>query len=365
MASGVATRPLPDIEAYREKLTQFLWRTGLLMKPVFDAARRDPKRVIFAEGEEEVVLRALQTVVDDGLARPILVGRPAVVDMRIEKLGLRIRRGEHFDLTNPESDPRYWDYWTTYHAIMERRGVSPDVAKAVVRTRNTVIAALAVIRGDADAMIAGVIGRYRDSLQHVLEVIGLRPGGRVAASLGVLNTDDGVYFVCDTQVNPNPDAEDIAEITLMAADKVRMFGLEPRVALLSHSSFGSHDDANATRMRRALELLHAAAPELEVEGEMSAEMALDPDLRKRVFPNSRLGGPANLLVMPDQDAAHIAFNLSRMVSRGVTVGPILMGTARPAHVLTTSATVRRVVNMTAIAAVDAQRFEASQKEAAE
>jgi malate dehydrogenase (oxaloacetate-decarboxylating)(NADP+) len=364
MASGVATRPLADIDAYREKLSQFLWRTGLLMKPVFEAARRDPKRVIFAEGEEEVVLRALQTVVDDGLARPIVVGRPAVVDKRIEKLGLRIRRGEDFDLTNPESDPRYWDYWTTYHALMERRGVSPDVAKTVVRTRNTVIAAIAVIRGDADAMITGVIGRYRDKLQHVLDVIGLRAGGSVAAAMGVLTTHDGNIFVCDTQVNPNPNAEEIAEITLMAAEKVRMFGVEPRVALLSHSSFGSHDDENAARMKRALELIREAAPELEVEGEMTADMALDVEFRKRVFPNSRLRGPANLLVMPDLDAAHIAFNLSRMIGHGVTVGPILMGTARPAHILTASATVRRVVNMTAIAAVDAQRFEASQRERA-
>jgi malate dehydrogenase (oxaloacetate-decarboxylating)(NADP+) len=364
MASGVATRPLADIEAYREKLNQFLWRTGLLMKPVFEAARRDPMRVIFAEGEEEVVLRALQTVVDDGLAKPILIGRPSVVDMRIEKLGLRIKRGEDFDLTNPESDPRFWDYWSTYHALMERRGISPDVAKTVVRTRNTVIAALAVMRGDADAMITGVLGRYRDKLRHVLDVIGLRHGGSVAAAMGVLTTNDGNVFVADTQVNPNPTAEEIAEITLMAAEKVRMFGLEPRVALLSHSSFGSHDDDSAARMKRALELIREAAPELEVEGEMTADMALDAEYRTRVFPTSRLHGPANLLVMPDLDAAHIAFNLSRMVGHGVTVGPILMGTARPAHILTASATVRRVVNMTAIAAVDAQRFAARQREQA-
>ncbi len=363
MASGVATRPLEDIEAYREKLTQFLWRTGLLMKPVFDAARRDPKRVIFAEGEEEVVLRALQTVVDDGLAKPILIGRPAVIEKRIDKLGLRIRMHEDFDLINPESDPRYWDYWTTYHAIMERRGVSPDVAKSVVRTRNAVIAAVAVVRGDADALITGVIGRYRNKLTHVLDVIGLREGGNVAAAMGVLQTEAGAVFVCDTEVNPNPTAEEIAEITLMAADKVRMFGIEPRVALMSHSSFGSHDDADAQRMRNALALIREAAPGLEVEGEMSADMALDPDLRKRVFPNSRLQGPANLLVMPDLGAAHIAYNLARVASHGVTVGPILMGTARPAHILNASATVRRVVNMTAIAAVDAQLFEASQRNA--
>jgi malate dehydrogenase (oxaloacetate-decarboxylating)(NADP+) len=363
MTSGVATRPLADVAAYREKLTQFLWRTGLLMKPVFEAARRDPKRVIFAEGEEEVVLRALQTIVDDGLARPILIGRPAVVEKRIEKLGLRIRMGEDFELVNPEHDSRFWDYWTTYHALMERRGVSPDVAKTVVRTRNTVIASLAVLRGDADALIAGVIGRYRNKLAHVLDVIGLREGGKVAASLGALQTETGAYFICDTQVNANPSAEEIAEITLMAADKVRMFGIEPRVALLSHSTFGSHADADAERMRRALQLIRAAAPALEVEGEMAADIALNSELRKRVFPNSRLRGPANLLVMPDLGAAHIAYNLSREMSHSVTVGPILLGTARPAHILTASATPRRVVNMTAIAAVDAQMFEASQRNA--
>jgi malate dehydrogenase (oxaloacetate-decarboxylating)(NADP+) len=363
MDSGVATRPLEDIDAYREKLTQFLWRTGLLMKPVFEAARHDPKRVIFAEGEEEVVLRALQTVIDDGLAKPIVVGRPTVVEKRIEKLGLRIRLGEDFDLINPEQDSRYWDYWTTYHAIMERRGVSPDHAKAVVRTRNTVIAALAVVRGDADALIAGVVGRYRDKLQHVLDVIGLREGGSVAGALGALQTESGAVFVCDTEVNPNPTAEEIAEITMMAADKVRMFGIEPRVALLSHSTFGSHDDVAAARMREALALICAADPELEVEGEMSADVALDPELRSRIFPHSRLKGPANLLVMPDLGAAHIAYNLSRAASHGVTVGPILMGTARPAHILNASATVRRVVNMTAIAAVDAQMYEVNERKA--
>lgn len=357
MDSGVATRPLADIDAYVESLQQFFYRTGLLMKPVFDAARRDPKRVVFAEGEEPVVLRAVQTIVDEGLAKPILIGRPAVVEDRIEKLGLRIRIDEHFELTNPESDPRFWDYWTTYHAIMERRGVSPDNAKAIVRTRTSVIAALMVHRNEADALIAGVVGRYQEKLRNILDVIGLREGGSVAGSLGVLNTEDGAYFVCDTHVNPNPSAEEIAEITVMAAEVVRIFGIRPRVALLSHSSFGSHEDASAQKMKAALSLLHQRQPDLEADGEMPADMALSEPYRKLVFPNSRLRGPANLLVMPDLDSAHIAFNLARVVARGVSIGPVLMGAGRPAHVLTPSATARRIVNMTALAVVDAQIYE--------
>jgi len=362
MDSGVATRPFTDMDAYRERLRQFLWRTGLLMKPVFDAARINRKRVAFADGEEEVVLRAVQVLMDDQLVDPILIGRPAVIAQRVEKLGLRIRPGEEFEIVNPESDPRYWDYWTTYHSLLERRGVSPDSAKAIVRTHNSVIGSLMVHRGDADALLAGLIGEFQDTLRGVLDVIGLRPGGEVAGTLGVLATETGPYFICDTHVNPNPSAEQIAEITLMAADKVRLFGVEPRIALLSHSSFGSHDDPSARKMQRALEIIVAAQPELEVEGEMAADMALDVEYRKRVFPNSRLKGPANLLVMPDLDSAHIAFNLSRVISDSVTVGPILMGAARPAHVLTPSATVRRVVNMAAIAAVEAQLLDAERQE---
>ncbi len=362
MDSGVATRPLEDLGAYREKLGQFLWKTGLLMKPVFDAARRDIKRVVFAEGEEELVLKAIQTVIDDQLAQPILIGRPAVIKSRIEKLKLRIRPDEDFELVNPESDPRFWNYWTTYHALMERHGISPDTAKAIVRTRNSVIAALMVHLGDADALITGIVGRFRNKLQYIMDVIGIRPGGNVVGTLGVLNTDNGTYFICDTHVNPDPTAEQIAEIALMAAEKIRMFGIEPRIALLSHSSFGSHSDASATKMKRATDLIVEANPELEIEGEMPADMALNPEYRKKVFPNSRLRGPANLLVMPDLDSAHIAFNLSRVVSSGVTVGPILMGASKPAHVLTPSATVRRIVNMTAIAAVDAQMLEAGNRE---
>jgi malate dehydrogenase (oxaloacetate-decarboxylating)(NADP+) len=306
----------------------------------------------------------VQTIVDEGLAKPILIGRPSVVESRIEKLGLRLKINEHFELTNPESDPRFWDYWTTYHAIMERRGVSPDAAKAIVRTRTSVIAALMVHRKEADALIAGVVGRYQEKLRNILDVIGLREGGKVVGSLGVLNTEDGAYFICDTHVNPNPTAEEIAEITVMAAEVVKIFGIRPRVALLSHSSFGSHEDPSAVKMKEALALLHERVPDLEVDGEMPADMALSETYRKLVFPNSRLRGPANLLVMPDLDSAHIAFNLARVVAKGVSVGPVLMGAAKPVHVLTPSATVRRIVNMTALAVVDAQLHERKERAAA-
>ncbi len=354
MDSGAATRPIEDLEAYRERLMQYVFRTGLLMKPVFDAARKDPKRVVFAEGEEETVLRAVQTIVDDGLARPILVGRPAVVDMRIERAGLRIRAGEHFDLVNPESDPRFKDYWQTFHRITERRGVTPDSAKAIVRTRNTVIAAIMVYRNEADALICGVVGQYHKKLKYVTEVLGMREDCQTMGALSAMTNESGTYFVCDTHVNPDPTAEQIADLTLMAAEKVRMFGITPKVALLSHSSFGSHVNEQASKMRRALNLVRERAPDLEVDGEMRADAALMPNIRERIFPNSTLKGPANLFVMPDQDAAHIAFNMARVIGKGVNVGPILMGAGRPAHVLTPSATVRRVVNMTAIAVFDAQ-----------
>ncbi len=359
MSSGVATRRIENLGEYREKLARFQWRTGLLMKPVYDAARKDLQRVALAEGENEVILRAVQTMLDDGVADPVLIGRPAVIRKRIEKLGLRMKPDEDFEIVNPEYDPRFWDYWTSYLALMERKGVYAETAKITVRTNATVIGALMVHRGDADALIAGVVGRFHDSLQDVMDVIGLRPGGKVAGTLGALNTTDGTYFICDTHVNPNPSAEELAEITLMAADKVRVFGLEPRVALLSHSSFGSHDNVPAAKMRRALELIIQQAPDLQVDGEMTADMALDYPFRRRVFPNSRFRGPANLLVMPGLDSAHISFNLSRIVSNSVTVGPILLGMARPVHILSPSATVRRVVNMTAVAAVEAQQLESA------
>jgi len=357
MDSGVATRPIKDMPAYRASLDAFVFRTGLLMKPVFDAAKRNPKRVVYAEGEEPVVLRAVQSVVDNGLAYPILIGRPAVIEHRIEKFGLRIQPGEDFEIVNPEKDSRYWDYWTTFHALMERRGVSPDTAKDMVRTRTSVIAAVMVQRNEADALIAGVVGRYRRKLQHVIDVIGKQEGADIVAAMGALSTPEGAYFICDTNVNSNPTAREIADITKMAAEKVEIFGLRPRIALLSHSSFGSYQDESARKMKEALDILYEEAPELEIEGEMTAEMALNEDYRKQLFPNSRLQGPANLLVAPSLDAAHIAFGLARVISNAVGVGPILLGAGRPAHVLTPSTTARRIMNMTAIAVVDAQVFE--------
>jgi malate dehydrogenase (oxaloacetate-decarboxylating)(NADP+) len=357
MDSGVATRPIEDLSAYREKLTQFQWRTGLVMKPIFDAAKLDPKRVVYAEGEAEVVLRAVQSVVDDGIAKPLLIGRPSVIEERIKKLGLRLCAGKDYELINPESDPRFWDYWTAYHALMERKGVSPSAAKDIMHTRTTAIAAIAVYRGDADAMITGLVGRYNSKLTLLRDILGPQQGSRTAAALGVLNTDQGIYFICDTHVNPDPSAEQIAEITLLAAERVRMFGIEPRVALLSHSSFGSHDDASARKMRHATVLITQAAPGLEIEGEMSADMALSVTLQKQEFPSSRLSGPANLLVMPNVDSAQIAFNFARVVGDAVTIGPILMGLDFPAHVLTPAASVRRLVNMTAFSVVEAQVHE--------
>jgi malate dehydrogenase (oxaloacetate-decarboxylating)(NADP+) len=361
MDSGVATRTIEDMSAYRASLDAFVFRTGLLMKPVFDAARLNPKRVVYSEGEELVVLRAIQSVVDNGIAYPILIGRPAVIQHRIEKFGLRIEPGKDFEIVNPEKDARYWDYWTTFHAIMERRGISPDTAKTMVRTRTSVIAALMVKRNEADALIAGVVGRYRKVLKHVLDVIGKQKGVNTIAAIGALNTPEGAYFICDTNVNSDPSAEEIAEITMMAAEKVRIFGLRPRIALLSHSSFGSYADRSAKKMQKALEMLREHAPDLEIEGEMTAEMALNEDYRRQLFPNSRLQGPANLLVAPNLDAAHIAFDLTKAISDAVGVGPVLLGAGRPAHVMTPSATARRILNMTAIAVVDAQVYERNQE----
>jgi malate dehydrogenase (oxaloacetate-decarboxylating)(NADP+) len=358
MDSGVATRPITDFEAYRDQLTQFAFRSGLVMKPVFERARQNPKRVVYAEGEEERVLRAVQVVVDEGLAKPILIGRPHVVQARIQQLGLRIRPGEHFEIVNPQDDPRYKDYWTSYHAIMERKGVSPDYARTVLRTNNTVIAALGVRKGHADAMLCGTVGRYQIHLRHLLDVIGAGQQHRMVAALNLLISSGGIYFLCDAYVTPDPTAEEIVETTLMAAEEVRRFGIVPKVALLSHSNFGSSDTPSALKMREALRLLHARAPTLEVEGEMHADSALSGEIRHRIFPNSKLTGRANLLIMPSLDAANIAFNMVKVLANALSVGPILLGAALPAHILTPSVTARGVVNMTAVAVVDAQDLEA-------
>jgi malate dehydrogenase (oxaloacetate-decarboxylating)(NADP+) len=354
MASGVATRPLADLAAYREQLNQRVFRSALLMKPVFDKARTDKRRVAYAEGEEEIVLRAVQTVVDEGLARPILIGRPAVIEKRIARLGLRIRAGVDVEITNIDDDPRFNEYWQLYHEIMQRKGITPAAAKAVVRAKDTVIAALMVRRGEADAMLCGVVGRFVRKLKYVREILGVAPGvSNLSAMAAVLN-DRGVFFFVDSHVQPDPTAEMIAESVIQAAFRVKLFGVTPKVALLSHSNFGSSDTPSARKMREALRILRERAPRLEVEGEMHADAALDEGIRSRIFPNSRLTGSANMLVFPNLDAANAAYNLVRQATDGVGIGPIMMGLAQAAHVLTPSATVRRIVNMTAIAAVDAQ-----------
>jgi malate dehydrogenase (oxaloacetate-decarboxylating)(NADP+) len=354
MDSGVATRPIQDFAAYRQRLSQFVFRSGLVMKPVFDRARQDPRRLVYAEGEDERVLRAVQTVIDEGLAKPIVIGRKEVVERRIEKLSLHIRIGTHFELVDPEDDPRFHDYWTEYHRLMERKGVSPDHARNLVRTRTTVIAALMVARGEADAMLCGAVGQFDRHLRHVVDVLGLKDGMSSPYTFSVLILPTGTYFMADPYVIADPSAEEIAEMTISSAAAVRRFGIEPKAALLSHSNFGSSDAPSARKMREALTLIMARAPELQVEGEMQADVAFSPDIRKRIFPNSHLQGSANLLIMPTLDAANIAFNMVKALGDGLAIGPALLGVRKPAHIVTPSITVRGLVNMSAVAVYDAQ-----------
>ncbi|GAB3755501.1 NADP-dependent malic enzyme [Lysobacter olei] len=354
MESGIATRPITDMRAYEEKLGQFIHRTGLIMKPVYDRARSDKQRVVYAEGEEETVLRAVQTVIDEGLAHPILIGRPDVIESRIQRLGLRMRPGVDVELTNINDDPRFNDYWQSYHALTERRGVTPAAAKNLLRSRPTLIAALMVERGEADAMICGLVGRFHKKLGYLRSVFDFDRGVQgTAAMTGVIN-DKGVWFFLDTHVQVDPSAEQIAEATLQASYRLKLFGIEPKVALLSHSNFGSHDNPSAAKMRKAYQLIKARVPKLEIDGEMMADTAWDDELRHRVFPNTTLKGRPNLFVMPNLDAANITYNMTRVMTDGVAIGPILMGLDKPAHILTPASSARRVVNMTAIAAVDAQ-----------
>ena len=354
MDSGIAQRPMLSLDAYREKLGQFIYRTGLLMKPIYDRARSEQKRVVYSEGEEETVLQAVQTVIDEQLARPILIGRPDVIETRIQRLGLRMKAGVDFDLTNIHDDPRFNDYWQHYHALTERRGVTPAAAKNLLRSRPSLIAAIMVERGEADAMICGLVGRFHKKLGYLRSVFNFDKGVTgTAAMTGVIN-NQGVWFFLDTHVQVDPSAEQIAEATLQASYRLKLFGIEPKVALLSHSNFGSHDNPSAAKMRRAYEIIRARAPKLEIDGEMMADTAWDEGLRKRMFPNTTLSGRANLFVMPNLDAANITYNMVRVMTDGVAIGPILMGLNRPAHILTPASSPRRVVNMTAIAAVEAQ-----------
>ena len=353
--SGVATRPITDFDAYRDSLQQFVYHSGLIMKPLFTAAKLGPKRrVVYAEGEDERVLRAVQGVVDDGLARPIVIGRPAVVARRIERYGLRIKPGVDFELVNPEWDERYRSYWEEYHRLTERRGVSIQYAQIEMRRRHTLIGAMMLHKGHADGMICGTFGTYGLHLQFVDQVIGRRAGARNYYAMNVLMLPKRTVFICDTYVNLDPSAEQIAEMALLAAEEVRRFGIVPKVALLSHSSFGTSDSPSAQKMRQALELIAERAPEIEIDGEMHGDAALSAELRMATLPRTRLKGEANLLIMPTLDAANISFNLLKTAAGdGITIGPILLGAARPVHIVTPSATVRRLVNMTALLVVDA------------
>ena len=352
--TGVAGRPISDFATYVERLNRFVFRSGFIMKPMFTKAKEAPKRVIYAEGEDERILRATQVVIEENIALPILVGRPNVVEARLERYGLSLQPGRDFELVNPDDDPRYRAFVHTYVEAAGRRGVTPDAARTIVRTNATVIAALALRSGEADAMICGVEGRYTRHLAHIREIIGLAPGIDDFAALSLLITAKGAYFFADTQVTVDPTAEEIAKVAALAAAHVRRFGIEPKIALLSHSDFGSYDSGSARKMRRALEILTNSHPDLEADGEMHGESALNPKERERVFPLSRLKGEANVLIMPSLDAANIADQLVRVLADALPVGPILIGAARPAHILTPSVTARGVVNMTAIAAVEAQ-----------
>jgi len=354
MESGVATRPIADFDAYVDRLNQFVYHSGLIMKAIFAAAKASPKRVVYCEGEDERVLRAVQQVVDEGIARPTLVGRRDVVRTRIERLGLRLRAEADYDLVDPNNDPRYREYSTAYHQIAQRKGVTPQIARLELRRRYTLIGAMLLSMREVDAMLCGVVGRYDSHLRFIDHVIGLRAGVKNFAAMNTLLLPNRTVFICDTYVNYDPTAEQIAEMTVLAAEEIQRFGITPKVALLSHSSFGAASTPTAVKMRRALELIENLAPGLEIEGEMQGDAALSEDIRERVFPNARLKGGANLLVMPTLDAANIAFNLLKTAAGdGITVGPILLGVARPVHILTPSATVRRIVNMTALTVVDA------------
>src|SRR5712675_11764 len=354
MASGVASRPIANFDDYAAQLERFAFRSGLVMKPVFAKAKTQPVRVSYAEGEDERVLHATQVVLEEKLARPILVGRPSVVEARIKRFGLAIKAGQDFDLINPEDDPRYRSYVQSYIDAAGRHGVTPDAARTVVRTNATVIAALAVIRGEADAMICGVEGRYMSHLRHVREIVGFLPGVSDFAALSLMITSKGAYFIADTQVRPNPRAEELAEMAAVAAIHVQRFNLKPRIGFVSHCDFGNYDTDSSRKMRRATALLKQNHPEIEADGEMQGDTALSEAARKLILPHSKLEGEANILIMPNLDTANVAYQMIKVLADALPVGPILIGPARPAHILTPSVTARGVLNMTAVAAVEAQ-----------
>ncbi|WP_211460933.1 NADP-dependent malic enzyme [Collimonas silvisoli] len=352
--SGVATRPIKDMEAYRQSLMRFVSHTGMFMRPVFLAARGEPQRIVYAEGEDERVLRAVQIALEEKLVRPILIGRPAVIEARIKRAGLRLQAGRDFELVNPEDDVRFRQYWETYHEIKARDGVTPEMAKSTLRRSNTTIASLLVKLGDADGMLCGLVGRFDSHLEHVSDIIGLREGAKCFATMNGLVLDKHTLFIADTFVNDDPDAEQLADIAAMAVEEVKRFGVPPKVAFLSHSMFGSSSRPSAKKMRAARDLFVKRRPDVEADGEMHGDAALSAEVRAQFLPKSTLSGDANVLVTPNLDAANILFNVLKMTGgQGVTVGPVLLGAAAPVHILNPSATVRRVVNMTALVVANA------------
>jgi len=354
-ASGVAARPVNDFTAYEEKLQSFVYASGNAMKPIFSQAKRAKRRnVAFAEGEDRRVLRAVQVVVDEGLARPWLVGRASVIHARIEKLGLRLQAGRDYEIVNIDDDPRYRDYWQTYHRLTERKGVTEQFAKIEMRRRLTLIAAMLLHKGEVDGMICGTWGSTQQHLAHIDQIIGRRAGVNTYACMNGLILPGRQIFLVDTHVNYDPTAEQLCEITILAAEEMLRFGVQPKAALLSHSSFGSSNQPSAVKMRETLALIQQRAPWLEVDGEMHGDAALDADFRHELMPRSSLSGEANLLVLPNIDAANISYNLLKTAAGGgIAIGPVLLGAAKPVHVLTPSATVRRIVNMTALTVADA------------
>ncbi len=352
--SGVATRPIEDYEAYAERLSQHVFKTSLTLRPVFTRAKADPRRVAFAEGESRRVLMATQVILDEHLAKPVLIGRAEAMARTCEEVGLRIRPGVDFEVFEPVEGPQYDRYVSLYHKLMERRGESPDSSRRNLRQNNSAIAALKLRSGDVDAMICGVVGRYTRHLKTVQNIIGLRDGVPAPAAVSGLVLSKGTIFISDTQVNDHPTAEQLASQTILAAEFIRKLGVKPKVALVSHSNFGTRDDESANRMQQAMRLIFERAPDIEVEGEMHADLALNAEARLRYFPNSRLEGRANLLIMPDLDSANIAHNLGRAVGDGPSIGPVLVGMRQPAHILTQTVSVRGIVNVCALASVDAQ-----------
>ena len=354
MDTGVARKPIADFKVYEESLTRFVFRSGFIMKPIFAKAKANPKRIVYCNGEDERVLRATQVVIEEGLAWPILIGRPQIVDARIKQFGLSIKPERDFDLLHPADYMKHYEYVDTLLGIVGRKGVTPTAARVLMRASMTAIGAIAVRRGEADAMLCGLEARFDASAKILRDILGFAPGVHDYSALSLIISQRGAYFMADTHVRPDPSAEEIADMTVLCAEHVRRFGLEPKVALLSHSDFGSSDTPSAIKMRNALQLIHARNPSLQVDGEMAADTALVQVIRDQMLPSSTLKGEANVLVMPNLDAANIAFQLIKVVADALPVGPILIGPGYPAHILTPSVTARGIVNMTAIAVAEAQ-----------